>query len=350
MIRYTLGFFNDNPAILTTIAIFIPILLFIVGSLIKYFTDERQKLKKKLRKVDKLIEKRDEVNARILVSQVISEAEDCGCKNIASKGYEKRAKILISINNVSLDKILADVEEAINKNRNNGDAYIARGKIHSLTGKHEEALCDFNEALNRLDTKGRKEAFLHRGIEYHLIGNYDFAIEDFNSALEEKTEHRFQRRNTKATILFHRSFAHLFKGGSNNAIVDITRLLRIFGLRKTLKVNALNLRGVWYYAKNEYDQAIKDYNRALKLVPNSVQILLNRCAAYAEKGEHDIAIVDYSHILTMTKNTFIDAMHNRSIAHYEEGKYGHDIDNLVTILVFITKTFPRALSNRGAHK
>jgi Flp pilus assembly protein TadD len=44
-------------------------------------------------------------------------------------------------------------------------------------------------------------------------------------------------------------------------------------------------RGFIYPTKGNYDRAIEDFNKALALIPNSAQALLNRGIAKLRKGD-----------------------------------------------------------------
>ena len=49
-------------------------------------------------------------------------------------------------------------------------------------------------------------------------------------------------------------------------------------------------RGVAYFQKGEYDQAIAEFTEAIRLDPTDTQAYVNRGVAYDEKGEYDKAI------------------------------------------------------------
>jgi len=53
-------------------------------------------------------------------------------------------------------------------------------------------------------------------------------------------------------------------------------------------------RGLAYRAKEEIDNAIADYSKAIDLNPRYANALLNRGIAYQSKGDHDRAIRDYT--------------------------------------------------------
>jgi Flp pilus assembly protein TadD len=44
--------------------------------------------------------------------------------------------------------------------------------------------------------------------------------------------------------------------------------------------NAYNSRGIAWHQKDEFERALDDYNAALRLVPNDIDVLINRAVTY----------------------------------------------------------------------
>jgi tetratricopeptide (TPR) repeat protein len=57
---------------------------------------------------------------------------------------------------------------------------------------------------------------------------------------------------------------------------------------------AYNLRGWTSFENREYDNALKDYDAALRLDPQDVVAYINRGGAWQRKGEYDNALRDYN--------------------------------------------------------
>ena len=58
-------------------------------------------------------------------------------------------------------------------------------------------------------------------------------------------------------------------------------------------------RGNAWYAKNEYDTAIADYDDAIRLNPKDALAYNNRGSAWNAKTEYDKAIVDFNEAIRL---------------------------------------------------
>ena len=65
---------------------------------------------------------------------------------------------------------------------------------------------------------------------------------------------------------------------------------------------AYNNRGQLYRAKGDVENAIKDFDAAIKINPNDSASLYNRGSMLAERGETDRAIADFDQSLKLNPN------------------------------------------------
>jgi lipoprotein NlpI len=66
---------------------------------------------------------------------------------------------------------------------------------------------------------------------------------------------------------------------------------------------------------NDSDQAIKNYNQAIKLDPKMVKAYNNRGVAYVVNKQYDLAIDDFTKVIELESNHG-KAYFNRAIAHW----------------------------------
>jgi tetratricopeptide (TPR) repeat protein len=83
---------------------------------------------------------------------------------------------------------------------------------------------------------------------------------------------------------------------------------------------AYNKRGIAYWSKGQYDQAILDYNKALEINPRYADAYNNRGVAYADTGQYDQAILDYNKALEINPG-YAYAYKNRAVSYYFKREY-----------------------------
>ena len=84
--------------------------------------------------------------------------------------------------------------------------------------------------------------------------------------------------------------------------------------------SAYSHRGNAYLALNQYHQAISDYDRALELVPHNASTYIYRGLAYQKLGDLDKAISDYDHVITLDPHN-VDAYLHRGYIYLREKGY-----------------------------
>lgn len=77
---------------------------------------------------------------------------------------------------------------------------------------------------------------------------------------------------------------------------------------------AYNNRGVAYDDLGQYQRAIEDYNKAIRLKPNNADAYYNRGLAYKELGQYPRAIRDFDQAIRL-KPDYADAYYNRGVLY-----------------------------------
>src|SRR6478735_10618624 len=77
---------------------------------------------------------------------------------------------------------------------------------------------------------------------------------------------------------------------------------------------AYNNRGNAHFKTGNYDQALQDYDRSIKINPSYAKAFNNRGVAYKKKGETDRAIKDFDSSIKFDAN-YASAFANRASAY-----------------------------------
>jgi tetratricopeptide (TPR) repeat protein len=109
---------------------------------------------------------------------------------------------------------------------------------------------------------------------------------------------------------------------------------------------AFDNRGVAYKLKGQYDQALQDYEQAMRLNPNNANAYNNRGIIYRIKGEYDRAIADYDEAIWLKNGDFPAAYYNRALAYADKGEYEQSLTDFDVVMRFDPKN-ALALYARG---
>ena len=184
-------------------------------------------------------------------------------------------------------------------------AFLARGRARLQTGKFDDAVADFSEAI-RLEPKS-VDAWAARGMAYCDRGDFDKAVADFSEVL------RLAPKTFKARIA--RGTAYGKKGDHDQAIADFTAAIAVdpnYAL-------AYGYRAVDYYRNGDLDHALADINEAIRRDGKDAALFCNRGMMHVAQGHFDQAIADCSEALWLNP---IDAQayHWRSVAYSKRGE------------------------------
>jgi tetratricopeptide (TPR) repeat protein len=127
----------------------------------------------------------------------------------------------------------------------------------------------------------------------------------------------------KARPYLNRGIVHKERGEYDEAIADFSRALRL----NRNYVEAHNNLGVVYVEQGKCEKGIAEFNHALRLDPNCADSYYNRGTAYIDKGEYDKAISDYGHALKLNPKD-VQAYYNRGLVYYKKGEYAKALDNI----------------------
>jgi tetratricopeptide (TPR) repeat protein len=150
------------------------------------------------------------------------------------------------------DNALTDANTAITANMNYKNAYDIRGMIKTKMGNYDDAVSDFTYAIN-IDPDFW-DAYINRASANIGAKNYSQALSDLNYVITNDNQ------NLNAYML--RGEAYMLSGMNSNAISDFDTVLASQPDAKTF----MN-RGVVNFNLSKYQDAITDFQNAMKLDP-----------------------------------------------------------------------------------
>ncbi|MBT8267156.1 MAG: tetratricopeptide repeat protein [Flavobacteriaceae bacterium] len=189
--------------------------------------------------------------------------------------------------------------------QNKANELYTSGNANFNSGNFEEAISDYTELMELVNQKTvRKTCFINRGLSYDRIKKYDLAISDFTEAIKlDSTDmasfidrglslmHAGQLEKAKE------DYKYVVVKNNNNGMMEAALywLARINYSQGNFKdvinncdryfaINAKDpelyfIRGTANDMLGNFEQSIKDYDKAIEIIPNYVQATANRGTA-----------------------------------------------------------------------
>jgi tetratricopeptide (TPR) repeat protein len=132
-----------------------------------------------------------------------------------------------------------------------------------------------------------------------------------------------------AIAYLNRGLEYFDKGYYDQAINDYSASIAL----NPKNADVYNNRGNAYHAKRDYDRAIGDFNQAIAIDPGHALAYNNRAIAYGTKGEPDRAIEDYGQAIALNP-AYAGAYSNRGNIFFKNGEYDRalaDFDQAIVI-------------------
>ena len=186
-----------------------------------------------------------------------------------------------------LPEALSAFSRALTEQSDMALAYNARGLIYQDQQNLAQAIDDFSSAI-RYDPN-YAEAYNNRGIARRLAGDLLLSYQDHTRAIELDARYKLAYLNRGITRLAARQ--------PRDALRDFDKVIAL-----EPSAVALNNRGLAYQALDELRIAQADYDRAIGLDPNYADAYNNRGKVRAILGQYDQAIQDYDQALKLVES------------------------------------------------
>ncbi len=227
--------------------------------------------------------------------------------------YSFRAALWIL--RMQLEPAIADCNEAIFLEPNNPEPVGLRsGAYYIVAGDSLRALRDLEEVV-RLGKRDPEVIATCGGIKA-ANGKYADAIQDFTTALGLVPNDSVDRSQQVLNYFWFRAAARAELQEFDAAIGDLTRAIK---LSPTFEILYFS-RAQYQYRLGNYSKAIDDYNLALRLNAELTEARIYRGAAFIQLGDLDKAIEAFSEELRRDANSF-DAYMGRGLARHNKKEF-----------------------------
>ena len=180
-------------------------------------------------------------------------------------------------------KILSELDKALEADPENLDARRLRGEIFLRQKNYQGAIVEFTHILE----KNPEDVLVrHRiGEAFAGEGDHQKAIEHLDQALESSPN--------KALTHLLRARIHAQANKTQEALADLNKAIEIDPRNLMALMTRCQLRGL----TKDFDLAISDANRVIELSRQSPEAVLMRAAMYAGAKRYNEAITDVRNVL-----------------------------------------------------
>lgn len=232
-----------------------------------------------------------------------------------------------------LGRALSEAEILVQSKPEGSDGFLKRGWVYLGKLEYDKALDDFNQAI-RLASAGEPEGFQARGILYRRKGDLQRAITDFDRVIALKPGH--------GSAYYQRAEAYFPMGDYDRALADLNESIR---LQPQPDSTAINLRGVIYTMRHDWEAAIKDFEEAGRLAPEDAIVRANRARTLIELKRIEEAGREIDAALKLGTNRG-PVLEVRGTLALASEKYAEAVDSLSEAIQSGVAT-PRVFTRRG---
>ena len=254
---------------------------------------------------------------------------------------------------------------------------VISGKEKQKKGNHNEAIVDFTNAIKKNDAevqqylkkfddfskltdfeKAEKELkaptidssyaipYYLRGVSYSVTGKNSDAMDDLNTAIKIYSK--------LGAAFYERGKLKYSTGKKDDGCIDLGMAS---SLGDSLAKEMFDLNFCWNEAViankeaisklkfNEFQSALDEIQKSLKLCPDSANYLATRGRCYLGLGKKDLAMADFDKSVSISKNNYM-AYFGRGEAFYTLGKFQEAFDDL-SKSIQMNESFPDAYLYRA---
>lgn len=191
--------------------------------------------------------------------------------------YVLNSEVTLAPDKAALEKLLARITRAMSERPRDGYLAMARTRCRLKLKQYREAVKDAGLSM-KLDSKLEAKSSYLRGLCFSRLGDSDNAIKDFSRVLElsprvvdwdyaaycpeDRSVDKWIRKVTgPAEVMVQRARVYMKKKDYEKAIGDCTRALKI----NPHLVEALEVRAAAYNAAKQFGPCLADYEKAVEI-------------------------------------------------------------------------------------
>jgi tetratricopeptide (TPR) repeat protein len=178
----------------------------------------------------------------------------------------------------------------------------------------------------RLEKPNKKTRKYELWQSFGLLDEADLALRAISPGATKKkqsTLHTTPKAAPGPRALVNRAWGHHEKGEYDKALAEFNRALKL----DSNYVEALVGRGRVYHLMDEDEKALTDLNRAIVLDSNDVSALINRGWVYHGQHKYEKAFADFDRALELDASD-VDALHGRGLIHGHRRRYADALADL----------------------
>lgn len=232
----------------------------------------------------------------------------------AQKAAELVARAKTSIDKKDYAGALADLTEALKKEKQNAEAFALRGDVYMQQTQILLARADYDQAI-KLNPKNA-QFYYKRALSFeHTPGfSQELTIADLTRVLE------LEPNNEK--VLRERGYLYSVTDKAAAAVADFEAVL---------KLNP-NDAQIYYWlgrarAKTNADQALADFTKYLALKPDDPYAYGERATIYESRAQWNLALAEYNQVIKIIPNE-VYGYGNRGILYLQLKRYPESIADL----------------------
>ena len=249
-------------------------------------------------------------------------------------GYIGRARLYLAQGDTI--SALADLDKAIELNKNAINAYVIRADISIKREKdYERALEDMNEAIKLQPHYAG--FFINRAFLRYNLDDYFGAMADYDYAISLDP--------TNVVAYFNRGLLLAEVHGNDRAIQDFTKVLQL----NTDDFRALLNRSRLYEETGNYNFAIEDINKVIARFPDFYGLYFSRMGIYEKMGDRKNAEKDYNKAMALSKRIDEIAEKGREKAHNDSIETSRQERENDVPEELVTKRFSTLLTIENEH-